>query len=95
MTTEKLGTACLLLRFEAAAHKATTQLRRELVFSGDIVGPTIINDVSLRRVEGAPSGLISTIGASSSRTIKPKTFPKGAKGKQGENNAARSTGKHH
>ena len=54
MTAEKLGAACLLLRFEAAAHQATTQLRRELVFSGDIVGPTVINDVALRRVEVPP-----------------------------------------
>ena len=66
---EKLGAACLLLRIEAAVHQSAPQLRRELVYRGDIVGPSIINEEALKRVETAPPNTLKTIQ-------KDKTSPK-------------------
>ena len=55
MREDTLSAACFfLLRFEATANQATTQLQRKLNFSDVIVGPTIINDIALSLVEGAP-----------------------------------------
>ena len=66
---EKLGAACLLLRIEAAVHQSAPQLRRELVYRGDIVGPSITNKEALKKVETAPPNTLKTIQ-------KDKTSPK-------------------
>lgn len=75
LTAEKLGAVCLLLRCEAASHQTTPQLGRELIYEGDIVGPTLINDTALKRLESAPAGLIKTINPTTSKTkLSAKNF---------------------